>query len=241
VVVAHGGSWRGGDKGDMAAASWALAQAGHVVLDVRYRLAPGHRFPAAVADVKCVIGRAREHAAELGLDPARGALLGRSAGGQIALVAAYSAGDPRVPPSCGVEDRPVSAVAALYAPTDLVQSYSRPVRPDVVDGPASVVRYLGGTPAELPDVYRLASPVSWMQRPLPPTLLIHGTGDRLVAIERERLLARALVKAGHAVDVLEVPLAEHAFDAHVGGVGEQLARQVLIRFLSGAQGAGAAR
>ncbi len=241
VVVAHGGSWRGGDKGDMGGVSWALARAGYVVLDVRYRLAPAHRFPAAVSDVKCVIGHAREQAAELGLDPARGALLGRSAGGQIALVAAYSAGDPRVPPSCAVEDRPVSAVAAFYAPTDLVASYARPLRPDVVDGPASVVQYLGGTPAEVPEAYRLASPVSWLDRPLPPTLLIHGTGDRLVAVERERLLARALAKAGHPVDVLELPLAEHAFDVHVGGVAEQLARQVLIRFLSDPQGTGAAR
>jgi len=80
VLVVHGGAWRSGDKGAMRHVSRALARAGHVVVDVRYRLAPANRFPAAVADVKCVLGRVRQRAAELAIDPDRGALLGRSAG-----------------------------------------------------------------------------------------------------------------------------------------------------------------
>src|SRR4029453_5595643 len=100
VVVVHSGAWRSGDKGEVRHVSRALAGAGHVVVDVRYRLAPGSRFPASVADVKCLLGRLRERAAEFAIDPGRGALLGRSAGGQVALVAAYSAGDPRLPPAC---------------------------------------------------------------------------------------------------------------------------------------------
>lgn len=232
VLVIHGGAWRGGDKGMAPHESWALARAGHVVIDVRYGLAPAHRFPAAVADVKCLLGRAREHAAELGLDPARGALLGRSAGGQIALVAAYSAGDPRLPPGCPVDDRPVEAVIGLYAPTDLAWAYDRPVRPDVVEGPHVLELYLGGSPAQVPDAYRLASPMSWVDRPLPRTLLIHGTGDRLVSVENARRLAGALRAAGRPVEALELPLAEHAFDAHAGGVTDQLTRHVVLRFLA---------
>ncbi len=241
VVVVHGGSWRGGDKGEMRHVSAALARAGLVVLDVRYRLAPAHPFPAAVTDVKCLLGRAREHARDLGLAPDRGALLGRSAGGEVALVAAYSAGDTRLPPACAVEDRAVGAVVGLYAPTDLAWGYDAPVRPDVVQGPRSLELYLGGPPSAVAEAYRLASPVSWVDRPLPRTLLIHGTGDRLVSVEHERRLARALRSAGRAVDVLELPLVEHGFDAHAGGLADQLARDVIVRFLTEGQGALSAR
>jgi acetyl esterase/lipase len=231
VVVVHGGAWRGGDKGTAPHVSRALAAAGHAVLDVQYGLAPAHPFPEAVADVKCLLGRARERAAALGLDPARVAILGRSAGGQIALVAAYSAGDPRLPPACAVDDRPVSGVVALYAPSDLAAGYVRPVRPDVVSGPAALDAYLGGPPWTRAEAYRLATPQSWLERPLPEALLVHGAGDRLVHVGHSRDLAAALRSAGRPGRLLEIPYAEHGFDVRPGGVAEQLARGAVLDFL----------
>ena len=232
VVVVHSGAWRSGDKGEVRHVSRALARAGHVVVDVRYRLAPANRFPAAVADVKCLLGRLRERAAELAIDPRRGALLGRSAGGQVALMAAYSAGDPRLPPACAVEDAPVSAVVSVYGPTDLVWDYAHIIRPDVVQGTHVLELYLGGPPSAVPEAYRLASPIAWVDRPLPRTLLIHGTGDRLVSVENARRLAGALREAGRTASVLEIPLADHGFDHHAGGVADQLAQHVILRYLS---------
>src|SRR5207344_2053118 len=150
--------------------SRALAGAGYTVFDVEYGLAPEHPFPEAVADLKCLLGRLRARAAELDLDPVRGALLGRSAGGQIALVAAYSTGDARIPPSCATEEAPVQGVIALYAPADLVYGYANPMRPDVIRGNESLALYLGGPPDRRWETYRLASPRSWVDgRPLPPT------------------------------------------------------------------------
>lgn len=237
VVVVHSGAWRSGDKGEVRHVSRALAGAGHVVVDVRYRLAPANVFPASVADVKCLLGRLRERAAEFAIDPRRGALLGRSAGGQVALVAAYSAGDPRLPPACTVDDAPVSAVVSIYGPTDLAWGYANPVRPDVVQGPHVLELYLGGPPSAVPDAYRLASPIAWVDRPLPRTLLIHGTGDRLVSVENAERLARALRDAGRPVEVLEIPLADHGFDHHAGGLADQLAQDVIRRFLARAAAA----
>jgi acetyl esterase/lipase len=233
VIVIHGGAWRSGDKGERRHVSLALARAGHVVVDVRYRLAPAHPFPASVADVKCLLGRLRERAGELGIDPGRGALLGRSAGGQVALVAAYSAGDPRLPPACDVHDAPVSAAVSIYGPTDLAWGYDNPVRPDVVRATHVLEIYLGGPPSAVPDAYRLASPIAWVDRPLPRTLLVHGTGDRLVSVENARRLARALREGGRSVEVLEIPLADHGFDAHAGGLADQLAQHAIVRFLAG--------
>jgi acetyl esterase/lipase len=237
VLIVHGGSWRGGDKGAAPQVSRALAAAGRSVLDVRYRLAPQHPFPAAVADVKCLLGRAREKAPALGLDASRAALMGRSAGGQIALVAAYSAGDARIPPSCEVADEPVSSVVAIYAPTDLAWGHGNPLRPDVIRGPETLELYLGGSPSVRPEAYRLGSPQAWTHRPLPPTLLIHGSGDRLVSVEHSRRLARVLANAGQPVRLLEIPLAEHGFDTRPGGLAEQIARRVILGFLGSSTGA----
>lgn len=231
VIVIHGGSWRGGDKGPGEHVSRALAAAGYTVVDVQYRLAPEHPFPRAVQDVKCLAGRLRQEASALGIDPSRGAYLGRSAGGQIALVAAYSAGDTRIPPSCPAEDQAPQAVVSLYAPTDLAWGHAHPLRPDVVRGPESLELYLEGPPSHRATAYRLASPLSWADRPLPPTLLIHGSADRLVSVEHARRLESGLRARRQGVQRLLVPLAEHGFDLRPGGIGEQLARAAVVAFL----------
>jgi acetyl esterase/lipase len=231
VAVVHGGSWTGGGLGEAAHLDRILATAGYVVADVSYRLAPAHLFPAAVSDVKCALGRLRARADEFGIDPARVAILGRSAGGELALVAAYSAGDARLPPACEVEDAPVSAVVSIYAPTDLAWGHAHPSRPDVIHGPATLETYLGGTPEAKPDAYALGSATSWVARALPPTLLIHGLADQLVSPEHARRLAAALGVAGRPVELLLVPFADHGFDRRSGGLGEQLARARIRAFL----------
>ncbi len=233
VVVVHGGSWQRGDKGETAHMNRVLAGAGYVVADVTYRFVPAHRFPAAVADVKCALGRLRERADEFGLDPQRVALLGRSAGGQIALIAAYSMGDARIPPSCAVGEAPVSGVVSVYAPTDLAWGHANPAVPDVIHGTESIEAYLGGPPAAAPEAYVLSSATTWVGRPLPPTLLVHGEGDQLVTAEHARRLAAALDAAGRPVELLLVPFAEHGFDRRPGGIGEQLARARILAFLRG--------
>jgi acetyl esterase/lipase len=241
VVVVHGGSWQRGGRGEAVHLSRAMAAAGLVVADVEYRLAPRHRLPAAVGDVKCAVGRLRARAQELGVDPDRVALLGRSAGGEVALVAAYSMGDPRLPAACDTGAAAVAGVVSLYAPTDLAWGHANPPVPDPIGGPASIEAYLGGPPAAEPEAYRLASPTSWTDRALPPTLIIHGTGDQLVPAEHARRLARAIGSSAQRAQLLLVPLAEHGFDRRPGGIGEQLARARLLEFLRELRPAGSSQ
>ncbi len=235
VVVVHGGSWQRGDKGDAPWVSHALAAAGLVVVDVQYRLAPAFHFPAAIQDISCLLAAVQAQASAWGLDPERGALLGRSAGGQIALVSAY------LPDSTilgGCVARPPRAVVSVYGPVDLAWAHGNPFVPDVVDGPAGLERYLGGTPAEQPEAYAAANPLTWVERAarparrLPSTLLIHGMAERCVRPRNPEVLRDALQAGGHEVETLFIPWADHGFDMRRGGLGEQLARGRILEFLT---------
>ena len=64
VVVIHGGGWMGGDRTHHDDLTWKFAQQGYVSATIGYRLAPAHRFPAQVNDVKCAVRYLRAHAEE---------------------------------------------------------------------------------------------------------------------------------------------------------------------------------
>jgi acetyl esterase len=99
VVFVHGGGWSVGDLDtyDGDARNHAVG-AGAVVVSVDYRLAPEHPYPAAVEDAWAATQWAAAHAEELGADPARLAVAGDSAGGNLAAVVAQLARDAGGPP-----------------------------------------------------------------------------------------------------------------------------------------------
>ena len=89
LVFFHGGGWVIGDLDTHDATCRLLTRhAGVHVLAVDYRLAPEHPFPAAIDDARAAFAWAAAHAAELGADPARVAVGGDSAGGNISAVVA---------------------------------------------------------------------------------------------------------------------------------------------------------
>lgn len=89
LLHTHGGGFAFGDLETHDAHCRRLALAtGWAVLAVDYRLAPEHAYPAASDDVDTALAHATAHAAELGIDAARCVVIGDSAGGQLALVAA---------------------------------------------------------------------------------------------------------------------------------------------------------
>ncbi|WP_199351116.1 alpha/beta hydrolase [Haliangium ochraceum] len=92
VVFFHGGGFVFGDVDTHDAPCRLLCRhAGVHVLSVEYRLAPEHRFPAAVGDGRAALRWAHEHASALGADPARVAVAGDSAGANLAAVVAHQA------------------------------------------------------------------------------------------------------------------------------------------------------
>jgi acetyl esterase/lipase len=89
VIVVHGGGWRSGERSDFPSWNAWLADTGYVVFDIDYRLSPPPAWQDAPADVACAVGWVKENAARYGVDPERVALMGRSAGGHLVLLAAY--------------------------------------------------------------------------------------------------------------------------------------------------------
>jgi acetyl esterase/lipase len=98
VVWLHGGGWVMGNRDtDQPWVARLAIAAGVVVVSVEYRLAPENPFPAAFDDCYAALRWTHGHAAELGVDPARIALGGHSAGGNLAAGVALRARDDHGP------------------------------------------------------------------------------------------------------------------------------------------------
>jgi acetyl esterase len=104
VAYFHGGGWVQGDLETHHGLCARLAERGRaIVVSVDYRLAPEHKFPAAVLDCEAAYRWLRAHARELGGDPARVAVAGDSAGGNLSAVVSQLAARAGQPvPSCQV-------------------------------------------------------------------------------------------------------------------------------------------
>lgn len=109
TVYLHGGGFTIGDLDTHDEPCRILCREGRMhVLSVDYRLAPEHPFPAAPDDAMAALRWAQAHAAELGADPARVAVGGDSAGGNLAAVLSIEA----------AHDRPPAAQLLIYPATD---------------------------------------------------------------------------------------------------------------------------
>ena len=92
LVFFHGGGWVLGDLDSHDVTCRSLTnQATCATVSVDYRLAPEHKFPAAVEDAFVATRWVADHAGELGMDPARIAVGGASAGGNLATVVSLMA------------------------------------------------------------------------------------------------------------------------------------------------------
>ena len=221
VVQLYGGAWQRGAPGDNETFARWLASHGYTVFAIDYRHAPQWQWPAQRDDVQAALAWIASHAGEHGGDASRVVLVGRSAGAQLALVAAYTNDVPKI-----------SAVVSFYGPTDLLEGWRVPPQPDPLPVRPTLEAYLGGTPETMGGRYRDASPISYTSSRVPPTLLLYGTRDHIVEARFGRELHERLRSAGAVSVLLEIPWAEHAFDLLPNGLGGQLSLYYVERFLA---------
>lgn len=195
VVVVHGGNWRPDITSEMTEPlSAALAAAGHWVWNIEYARPgmAGGGWPGTGLSVRAALRGA--------VTAARGrpvVAVGHSAGGHLALWAARDSG--------------VAGVVSLAGVTDLALAAGQD---DMHD---DVTALLGGDPAERPDALADASPISGLPLGV-PVIVVHGTDDDLVPIERSRAYAAAARAAGDDCELVELPGAGHS---HVRDPGSE--------------------
>lgn len=207
VVLIHGGCWLS-DYGMpyMGALGEALKAEGIATWNIEYRRVgdSGGGWPGTLLDVGEAIDNLRHLATRYPLDLSRVVLSGHSAGGQLALWAATRARSGATHPLRGKDPLPVMGVVALSPVADLAASVSDETP---ICG-RSAARLLGGTPAEVPERYALASPSALLPLGIPYGI-VSGVEDQFVPAAHVAAFADQARRAGDEVRLELVPEAGH--------------------------------
>jgi acetyl esterase/lipase len=229
IIKIHGGGWTHGARGELRDWNRMLNRLGYDVFDIDYRLPPLASWQSEVGDVKCAIGWVVANAARYRIDTRRISLMGDSAGANLALLAAYSMGDPNLPPSCHATQVEIRSVINIYGPTDMARLYATSGSPAYL--PPMLEDYVGGPPSAFPDRYRMLSPISYVNAQSVPTLTVQGEADRVVPAEQALILDKALEDAGVYHETYLIPWGDHGFDSIWGSFATQIARAKIKLFL----------
>lgn len=197
ILVVHGGGWMSGDKWTLEGYSRLLAENGFVAVTINYRLAPTHKFPAQIDDVRQALIWTRQNALQLSIDLNRLGIFGYSAGGHLSTLAATLADEPMA----------IRVAASNWSETDARWKQLPAIQAVCAGGPPCDFRtlpmdntvmayFLGGSRREKPDAYFAASPTAHISSSDPVTQIIHGEQDLVVPVAGSRQFHRSQVAAG---------------------------------------------
>jgi acetyl esterase/lipase len=191
VLFIHGGGWYYGDKRNVhTGAAWnTIPSAGFALVSINYRLTQEAPWPAQIHDCKAAIRFVREYARDYHLDAERIGVWGNSAGGQLAGILAVTGGNVNyedLSMGCSGSCSAVQAACVWYGIFDFasIQSHWKrimkpgemPVHEDYnVNG-----ALLYNPTVSLDQNIAHASAVNQVHENMPPMMLFHGTGDRVV-------------------------------------------------------------
>lgn len=210
VIQIHGGGWIRGDRPASSRSFRPFFAAGASVVAVQYRNAIDAPAPAAVEDVRCAMAWVKANAKKYNFDLSRVITWGGSAGGHLALMAAYA---PASFTPAGCRDQPkVAAVLDDYGPTNLAEGLTEhgsmgfthqwlgldvPLAPATTSDDASVPGHRLAPRWPEPDAALLAkakemSPLTYVRPGLPPTFIVNGDRDHTVDPSQSAELKKAL-------------------------------------------------
>lgn len=201
IILIHGGAWNQGDKADFNTYVDTLKKRlpDYAIFNINYRLATGtsNFFPVQEDDVKAAINFIYSKRNDYKISD-KYVLLGASAGGHLALLHAYKNTTPVK----------IKAVVDFFGPTELVDMYNNPANPLI---PVVLQQVIGGTPATKATMYNDSSPLNFVTAQSPPTILLHGGVDIVVAFSQSVLLNNKLQAMGVTHQYVFYPTENHGW------------------------------
>ncbi|MFL9484575.1 alpha/beta hydrolase fold domain-containing protein [Chitinophagaceae bacterium LWZ2-11] len=203
VFNIHGGGWNHGTKESQTGFS-TFFKMGLAVVNVEYRLTPQATAPAAIEDVRCAMLYVVQHAKELNIDPNNIIMMGGSAGGHLALMAGLLQNDHKFDNNCkGVDGFKIVAIVDKYGIADVWDwGYGK----DITSKSAG--NWLGDK-AKDETFARSVSPIYYVTKNSPPTIIIHGDADPTVPYQQSVKLHQKFVDAGVKTEFITVPGGKH--------------------------------
>ncbi|MGV6988507.1 alpha/beta hydrolase fold domain-containing protein [Testudinibacter sp. P80/BLE/0925] len=222
VLFVTGGGFLMSPKANYIQQRLAIAEAGYVVASIEYRHIPQGKFPDPLLDVKSAVRYLRAHAEEFGIDKDKIAIMGESAGGYFAALAATTNGEREFDVGENLDQSSVvQAAIDLYGLSDLTQigaDYSAEVQALHDGDNVSEALMLNGIPPFAaggavkanPELAAQANPITHISNNTPPFLLLHGDADVLVSPSQTQILFEALAEKGVSAERYVVKNADHA-------------------------------
>jgi len=236
IISIHGGGsleFTTKDSFDQERLAKYFASHGYVVFCIDYRLAPqGYHFPEMVEDVRRAIVSIKENASRFSINASNIFLWGRSRGGHLATLVAYSGAqnDSYWQANAGnftAEQLQVRGIIDLYGAVEPALPFEKNWR--IIK--QANLEIFGVTPEQNQFLYSNSTSKNFVDTNSPPTLIIQGTLDKMVHPEESRNLAAALKSHSVLNIYLEVPFGQHGFDALPSTPGGQLTLYFAERFM----------
>jgi acetyl esterase/lipase len=231
VVWIHGGGWRAGSK---ASPPSSFVDAGFALASLDFRQSTEARFPAMVHDIKAAIRFLRAHAPAYRYDASRVAIAGASSGGHLAALVGVSNGHEALEGTVGDhldQSSDVQAILVYFGASNLTTILQQSTPAGLRIREPALELLLGGTPDDVPDVARLASPVFHVGANAPPLHMLHGDQDVQMPINQSHELQGVYKTLGLDVTFDVVHGAPHGGPAFYDGQHWERAAAFLRRIL----------
>lgn len=206
ILFIHGGGWSHGSRNEYLGYALHFAGKGYITATPSYRLTGDATYPACIEDITEAVDFLFRKAGDYGIDSTRVALAGGSAGAHLAMLAGYgwsrtTAVSDTAPP---VKKHKIRAVADLYGPVDLTTPFARQN--------SMVTRLMACSWQNNPGLFRDASPIFHVTKNSPPTLILHGSSDKVVPAEQAEQLKQRLDSLGIPCELKILPGWPHTMD-----------------------------
>lgn len=183
IIMIHGGGWRSGDRSLMYPFAAHLAESGYIAIPVEYRLSPEIQYPAAVNDINNAIMWIRTHSYKYRIDTNHIAILGCSAGGQLASLVGLKYGNYNG--NSGKVIKGINAIVNIDGLMDFTSAEARKYEDDPSKKITSAGAWFGGRYNEKKELWIDASPIFYIKKNSPPILFINSSVPRFHAGRNE--------------------------------------------------------